>query len=97
MPAYEGGGAAVAPAMDTGKVFRVLDPGGDTITTASFVYAAGRLCFRETHGMRGRLTDYFFNDGGREIVLDVGGITLRGSLATFWNGSERLWRLRHAV
>lgn len=77
--------------------FRVLDPGGKTITVASFVYDAGRLCFRETRSTRGRLTDYFFLDCRREVRLELDSLTLRGTLTTFWNGRERLWRLRPAA
>jgi hypothetical protein len=61
---------------------------------ATFVYDAGRLCFRETRSTRGRLTAYFFLDRRREVLLEVDGLTLRGTLSTFWNGRERLWRRR---
>jgi hypothetical protein len=60
---------------------------------ARFVYDAGRLCFLETPSTRGRLAAYYFLDKRRQVVLEVDGIELRGTLATFWNGRERLWRL----
>lgn len=88
-------GSATLPSnLEERPTFRVLEPGGRTVSLATFVYDAGRLCFREIPSTRGRLADYYFNDRRRQVSLEVDGLTLRGALTTFWNGQERLWRLQ---
>jgi hypothetical protein len=81
---------------DARRAVRVLDPEKNPITLATLIDIRGRLCFRETRATRGRLTAYFFLDGRRSVLLDLGRTTVQGSLVTFWNGRERLWQLRPA-
>jgi hypothetical protein len=77
----------------TGSQFTVMDPEGRVLSTATFVYDAGRLCFRESPGDGGRLARYHEQHPEGEAILVVRGLPLRGTLSPFWNGSERLWRL----
>ena len=53
---------------------------------------------RVTSG-KGRLLHYYFGQGRRHVVADLGEFQLRGNLHTRWQDGERRWeiRLRPAV
>jgi hypothetical protein len=40
---------------------------------------------------RRALLQHYFNDGGREVRLEVGDVTIRGGLRTRMDGTTRVW------
>ncbi len=43
---------------------------------------------------KGRLLHYYFGEGRRHVVADLGDFHLRGNLRTRWQDGERLWEIQ---
>jgi hypothetical protein len=43
---------------------------------------------------KGRLLQYYFGQGRRHVVADLGDFRLRGNLRTRWQDGERRWEIR---
>lgn len=75
----------------------IQDADGNELASVnlSAVHAAMKALIiqRVRHG-KGRLLHYYFNRGGRAVVVLAGEFALPGTLATSWPGHERLWAVR---
>jgi hypothetical protein len=74
----------------------VREPNGEALALAcSTVDAGGQAVVldRVTSG-KGRLLRYYFGEGNRAVVLEMGDFRLRGMLRTAWQGGERRWRVQ---
>jgi len=43
---------------------------------------------------KGRLLRYYFGEGRRHVVADLGDFRLRGNLRTHWQDGERRWEIQ---
>ena len=43
---------------------------------------------------KGRLLRYYFGEGRRHVVAEIGDFCLRGNLQTRWQDGERRWEIR---
>ncbi|HKS92144.1 MAG TPA: hypothetical protein VJQ83_09475, partial [Tepidiformaceae bacterium] len=43
---------------------------------------------------KGRLLHYYFGEGRRHVVAEVGEFRLRGDLRTHWQDGERRWEIQ---
>jgi hypothetical protein len=66
--------------LASGMISRALDP---------VVLTVDRI----TSG-KGRLLHYYFGQGRRHVVADLGDFRLRGNLRTRWQDGERRWEIR---
>jgi len=71
----------------------VREPNGDALALAcSAVDVSGQAVVldRVTSG-KGRLLLYYFGEGNRAVILEMGNYRLRGRLRTAWQAGERRW------
>lgn len=40
------------------------------------------------------LLDFYFARGGHHVVVDLGGVRLKGCIETRWDGQQRHWLIR---
>lgn len=71
---------------------RILDADGTPLTTAR----TRELDGTDEVGLSDvedawALLDYYFGRGERLVVLDLGGVTVEGTLDTRWVSAERIW------
>lgn len=52
-----------------------------------------QLLLTPTQRFRHGLLRYYFQEGGREVLVATGDICLRGGLRTYMDGTRRIWVL----
>ncbi len=76
---------------------RILDDNGEELALATL--AAGEeqlLTIERVVRGKGRLLQYYFAKGRRTVHVEAGEFFLTGTIATDWQGAERLWFIKLA-
>lgn len=77
-------------------MIRILGDDGNEIAAALLnqVHDPVVLVVDRVTSGKGKLLQYYFGQGRRHVVADLGDFRLRGSLRTRWQDGERRWEIR---
>lgn len=77
-------------------MIRIVGEDGNELAVGVLTQTSGAATLtidRVTAG-KGRLLRYYFGEGRRHVVAELGEFRLRGNLQTCWQDGERRWEIR---